>query len=389
MVQRSFPRYRGFTLIELLVVIAIIGILIALLLPAVQKVREAANRMKCQNNLKQLALACHNYESAFERFPVSSTSTPYQQGWVALILPYLEQENIRNIYKYDTANWYDPVNDTPRMSQVKTFLCPSADEGRVGSCLAYYGGYHGPYNGAAWDYTNIWGISTGLATFLGLSTDQPPRLGVITSGGSSFAQVIDGTSQTLLLSEDVNRPQFWVQGKLDTTRIPPAVAAACRGTSPAASGPMTTKGSPSMGRRSPRTGPSRSRAIAPLTARTITRSFRPTPAGRTGPSPTGRFGFCAQRSVFGHWRHSARGPAVKPSRRTTDVAAEGRLSLPWDTFTTARDKKVTAGASRYTSSDTLSQRRKRETLASAEPASNRSPSPLKAVLVVPPNSVSG
>jgi prepilin-type N-terminal cleavage/methylation domain-containing protein/prepilin-type processing-associated H-X9-DG protein len=223
MTQRSFGRGQGFTLIELLVVIAIIGILIALLLPAVQKVREAANRTKCQNNLKQLALACHNYESTFGRFPVSSTSTPYLQGWVALILPYLEQENIRKIYNYDSANWYDPVNDMPRLSQVKTFLCPSADEGRVGSCLAYYGGgYHGPYYGAAWDYTNIWGISTGLATYLGLSTDQPPRLGVITSGGSSFAQVTDGTSQTLLLCEDVNRPQFWVQGKLDTTHIPPS-----------------------------------------------------------------------------------------------------------------------------------------------------------------------
>jgi prepilin-type N-terminal cleavage/methylation domain-containing protein/prepilin-type processing-associated H-X9-DG protein len=213
----------AFTLIELLVVIAIIATLIGLLLPAVQKVREAAARMQCQNNLKQLALACHNYESTLHQFPPHAVSTPFQQGWVALILPYLEQENIRNIYKYDSANWYDPVNDTPRMSQVKTFLCPSANAGRVGSGMAYFSGaYHGPYSGATWDYTNVWGISSGLANLLGLPTDTASRVGVITTGGSTFAQITDGTSNTLLLTEDVNRPQFWVMGRLDTTHIAPS-----------------------------------------------------------------------------------------------------------------------------------------------------------------------
>jgi prepilin-type N-terminal cleavage/methylation domain-containing protein/prepilin-type processing-associated H-X9-DG protein len=213
----------GFTLIELLVLIAIIAILTGLLLPAVQKVRAAAARAECQNNLKQLALACLGYEFTFHRFPPHAVSTPFQQGWVALILPYLEQENIRNIYKYDSANWYDSVNDAPRMSQVKTSLCASADVGRTGSGMAYFGGgYHGPYSGATWDYTNLWGLSSGLATLLGLSTDTAPRQGVITTGGSSFAQIKDGTSNTLLLSEDVNRPQFWVMGKLDTANVAPS-----------------------------------------------------------------------------------------------------------------------------------------------------------------------
>src|SRR5437870_5677449 len=91
------PR-RAFTLIELLVVIAIIAVLIALLVPAVQKVREAAARTQCINNLKQLALAMHNYENTFKAFPPGRTTVSPEHSWSAFMLPYIEQDNVFKIY---------------------------------------------------------------------------------------------------------------------------------------------------------------------------------------------------------------------------------------------------------------------------------------------------
>src|SRR6516164_9937691 len=120
-------RRRAFTLIELLVVIAIIGILIALLLPAVQKVRDAANRTKCTNSLKQLGLGVHNYHDVFQCFPPNLLDSYNADGrnwnWIAHLLPYIEQDNVARLFDTNTQK----CSDVPAVlaNGFKILLCPS------------------------------------------------------------------------------------------------------------------------------------------------------------------------------------------------------------------------------------------------------------------------
>src|SRR5687767_15133220 len=154
---------RAFTLIELLVVIAIIAVLIGLLLPAVQKVREAAARASCSNNLKQLALACHNYHDATGQLPYGRKYDSWDAyTWTTLVLPYFEQGNVFNGYaptlsartwaqSYPGPNGPIGNNAAQRLARhavLKTYLCPS-DIGPNFNEIATneYGGVRGNYRG--------------------------------------------------------------------------------------------------------------------------------------------------------------------------------------------------------------------------------------------------
>jgi prepilin-type N-terminal cleavage/methylation domain-containing protein len=160
---------RAFTLLELLVVIGIIAVLIGLLLPAVQKVREAANRMACSNNLKNLGLALRNYESAHLRFPPSGVdgpfpeadvTTPTRHGWGTFILPFIEQESLAIRYRLDRGH-SAPENQSVAATQLRIFQCPSTAERNrfmtFGSWAA------NGTRGACTDYAPICGVSPELA----------------------------------------------------------------------------------------------------------------------------------------------------------------------------------------------------------------------------------
>ena len=187
--MRRHDRTRGFTLVELLVVIAIIGILIALLLPAVQAAREAARRSQCTNNVKQLALAFHNYHDTFRAFPrfdyVPTVVTNPYQGYSALtmILPFTEQDAVYDGINFNVA-WTDGANTTMRRTRITAFLCPSDRE---------WGGADAGNNYvvSAGSHYQVWGNASTLNG--PFKRDLETRMRDIT----------DGTSNTIFIGEQL------------------------------------------------------------------------------------------------------------------------------------------------------------------------------------------
>lgn len=202
-------RHRNaFTLIELLVVIAIIAVLIGLLVPAVQKVREAANRMSCSNNLKQLGTALHSYESSFGYFPKGQGPSASAANWRVLILPFIEQESVfKQVNQSDTT---DPASPVLSNLTLKTFNCPSMaletnkpvkpgwasfqSTQQIPSYIGLMGAYPDPAGRTtgAWVTSNYggWLAMTGM-----LLPNETVRL----------ADCLDGTSNTFFIGEQSGR----------------------------------------------------------------------------------------------------------------------------------------------------------------------------------------
>lgn len=193
---RTTAGRRGFTLVELLVVIAVIGILVALLLPAVQAAREASRRTSCQNNLKQIALAVHNYHDTMNWLPPASTAANLAgSSGFAAILPYLEQSNSYSLYDFSRGN-SDPVNLQVVSQRIPTYLCPACvfvrevpipgcdANDRAPGTYAFCVGSNDP-----------WGAAR---------AGGQPTNGAISTAGSpptKFASIVDGTANTFLAGE--------------------------------------------------------------------------------------------------------------------------------------------------------------------------------------------
>ncbi len=230
---------RGFTLIELLVVIAIIGILVGLLLPAVQAVREAARRTQCANNLKQLGIALHNYEGAVKTFPASRTQHPGPppvntapppsgrtnapssqkgafQSWSTLILPYIEQTNVADLFDYKQA-WFSVANAPAVSTQQVLFLCPSAPGDQRTDPYWIIGAAAGDYGSLNEVRSNIY--LNEMSPPINPAPPQPARNGLLERyKNTKVRDVTDGLSNTIMLAEAAGQPEAWTaRGRMNAT----------------------------------------------------------------------------------------------------------------------------------------------------------------------------
>lgn len=221
---KSFRVRNGFTLIELLVVIAIIGLLVALLLPAVQQAREAARRTQCKNNLKQIGLALQNYHDTHQTFPPgyislfdsSGNDTGPGWGWAAFILPQIEQQNLSNRIQFN-QRIEDLTNGIVRVVKIDSYLCPSDSTNQTWTAKQY--------NLSGNVQATICEVAS--ANYIGVFGTTEPGVdgdGVFFRNGRiRMADIIDGTSSTLMVGERSFRlgPATWT-GVITSANLFPA-----------------------------------------------------------------------------------------------------------------------------------------------------------------------
>ncbi len=233
--QIVINKNQAFTLIELLVVIAIIAILIGLLLPAVQKVREVAARLRCQNNLKNITLGTINFAEANGRFPPSTRETPFgnstslvRYSWIPPILPFIEQESVYKLFNFNN-DWAAVSNRTAVETFIPILSCPSTPEEpkRLGGYPGL-GSRNGNANAKISDYTSPRWVSNELlgtyrTSYLKLLTipfvsgggGAHAALGVNSSGdGFRNEDIKDGHFNSILIMESAGRPMHYVKNKI-------------------------------------------------------------------------------------------------------------------------------------------------------------------------------
>jgi prepilin-type N-terminal cleavage/methylation domain-containing protein len=241
-------RFRAFTLVELLVVIAIIGILVALLLPAIQAAREAARRTQCSNNLKQLGISLHNYHDTYNRFPAgcSGTGDPWTGGvhrkgsMLVKLLPYVEQKAL-----YDEIDFTRDVTDwfwnNHRYTKIPAYLCPSDPEGNYDRAMSNYGASMGAQamssqGGWCSMYPGHINGPTGHG-----STNDPGSISGVFSRlfwSANLRDVTDGTSTTIAIGEirpkcGDHHDEGWFHGNaLWTSTTAPINFPTCQGEPP-------------------------------------------------------------------------------------------------------------------------------------------------------------
>jgi prepilin-type N-terminal cleavage/methylation domain-containing protein len=238
-------RRNGFTLVELLVVIAIIGVLVALLLPAIQAAREAARRTQCLNQIRQLGIASHNYHDTVKQFPaagsevvVGSAKKATGMSWLALILPYIENANLKTLVNQG-AHWSDPSNDMAEQTPVASFNCPTtgnelsvfvAESGNTAvyveftNLRSHYVGIMGAKSTCDANNASTRFPETGYTMALrndgtGDVSGGLANNGIIAFNGKvNIKDVSDGTTNTVMIGEcgwQAGPTRTWIVGTLD------------------------------------------------------------------------------------------------------------------------------------------------------------------------------